>query len=428
MGAAARESSTVIAPECSGAPPRSRPQGATPPAPGVRRALPSHPCRRPPPLRARDPPPAARRRARRRDRGAARSCARSSTGRRASRRPTARRSSSPGSPSATSRRPVPRASRMGLLTDAPAHLVADPGHRPRGRADGRGGAGPARSSSRHSSTAARSSPRTSTSWRITGRSSSARPGRPARRSASRPPSAAGSRSSGRSRGTSRPTGWARVRGIVNGTTNYILTAMAREGRAYGEVLAEAQRLGLRGGRPDRRRRGPRRGQQARRARPAGSGPGSTLQSCRIAPARRAGRDGAPGITGVTAQDVAALARRGPDPAPPRNGARGRPTARSRHPWCRPQSRPARRSGAATASSTGSRWTARRSGSVAFEGPGAGGAATASAVLGDLVAIARGLGSTWAGTTPAVDRSPLPVRPVASECVAAPSGACYPTAD
>ena len=36
------------------------------------------------------------------------------------------------------------------------------------------------------------------------------------------------------------------------------------------------------------------------------------------------------------------------------------------------------------------------GRVAFEGPGAGGPATASAVLGDLVAIARGLGSTWAG--------------------------------
>ncbi|MCR4905477.1 MAG: homoserine dehydrogenase [Clostridiales bacterium] len=32
-------------------------------------------------------------------------------------------------------------------------------------------------------------------------------------------------------------------GIVNGTTNYILTKMKDEGRAFGEVLAEAQRLG-----------------------------------------------------------------------------------------------------------------------------------------------------------------------------------------
>jgi homoserine dehydrogenase len=40
------------------------------------------------------------------------------------------------------------------------------------------------------------------------------------------------------------------------------------------------------------------------------------------------------------------------------------------------------------------------GGLAFAGPGAGGAATARAVLGDLVAIARGLGSTWAGLPPA----------------------------
>ncbi|MEO6907178.1 MAG: homoserine dehydrogenase [Abditibacteriaceae bacterium] len=33
-------------------------------------------------------------------------------------------------------------------------------------------------------------------------------------------------------------------GIVNGTTNYILTSMTREGRTFDEVLAEAQRLGF----------------------------------------------------------------------------------------------------------------------------------------------------------------------------------------
>ncbi len=35
----------------------------------------------------------------------------------------------------------------------------------------------------------------------------------------------------------------RVMGILNGTTNYILTKMAEEGADYGEALAEAQRLG-----------------------------------------------------------------------------------------------------------------------------------------------------------------------------------------
>ena len=36
----------------------------------------------------------------------------------------------------------------------------------------------------------------------------------------------------------------RVMGIVNGTTNFILTTMAEEGVAYEEALSEAQRLGL----------------------------------------------------------------------------------------------------------------------------------------------------------------------------------------
>src|ERR687885_1801192 len=35
----------------------------------------------------------------------------------------------------------------------------------------------------------------------------------------------------------------RVTGIVNGTTNFILTEMAREGMSYEDALAEAQRLG-----------------------------------------------------------------------------------------------------------------------------------------------------------------------------------------
>lgn len=35
-----------------------------------------------------------------------------------------------------------------------------------------------------------------------------------------------------------------VMGIINGTTNYILTRMTQEGKGYGDVLFEAQRLGL----------------------------------------------------------------------------------------------------------------------------------------------------------------------------------------
>jgi hypothetical protein len=45
-------------------------------------------------------------------------------------------------------------------------------------------------------------------------------------------------------------------------------------------------------------------------------------------------------------------------------------------------------------------TASPLGTFELAGPGAGGEATSSAVLGDLLAVARGLSSTWAGLAPA----------------------------
>jgi hypothetical protein len=51
------------------------------------------------------------------------------------------------------------------------------------------------------------------------------------------------------------------------------------------------------------------------------------------------------------------------------------------------------------------------GVVRLAGPGAGGAATSSAVLGDLVAVARGLGSTWAGLQPTVGAAVAAVDPL-----------------
>ena len=55
----------------------------------------------------------------------------------------------------------------------------------------------------------------------------------------------------------------RVLGIVNGTTNFILDKMDTSGAGFSEALEEAQELGLRRGRPDRRRRGLRRRRQGR---------------------------------------------------------------------------------------------------------------------------------------------------------------------
>ena len=84
-----------------------------------------------------------------------------------------------------------------------------------------------------------------------------------------------------------------VMGIINGTTNYILTRMSREGAAYEAVLADAQRLGL--AEPD----------------PTADVEGydaayklsilSTLAFHRHVPVEKIYREG---ITGVTALDVA----------------------------------------------------------------------------------------------------------------------------
>ena len=70
-----------------------------------------------------------------------------------------------------------------------------------------------------------------------------RPSRWARSSTTRPPSAAPSRSSARCATASRATGCTRILGIVNGTTNYILDRMDREGDSFDEALAAATELG-----------------------------------------------------------------------------------------------------------------------------------------------------------------------------------------
>src|SRR5207247_8152502 len=191
----------------------------------------------------------------------------------------------------------------------------------------------------------------------------------------------------------------RVRGIVNGTTNYILSAMAADGRPYGEVLAAAQAAGY------------------AEADPAGDVGGADASTklailCRLAfgawpdPGSivrhppTVGGLGRPGITGVSAAPIAAAdelggtikliadARRLPD---------GR-LAASVLPTVVPREDPIARTSGVT-----NRIEIRGDpiGNVAFSGPGAGGPATASAVLGDLLAIARGAGSTWAGLPPAV---------------------------
>jgi homoserine dehydrogenase len=190
---------------------------------------------------------------------------------------------------------------------------------------------------------------------------------------------------------------ARVRGIVNGTTNFILTAMGDLGRSYDDVLAEAQANGYAEADP----RGDVEGDDAvnkivilvRLAFGVWLDPAGV--SCR--PPSVHGW-GLPGITGVASREMAgagalglalkllAVAERGP------NGSVDATVL--------PTAVPA---GGALGATSGvlNRIEVRADpvGTVGFSGPGAGGDATSSAILGDLLAIARGGGSTWAGLAP-----------------------------
>jgi len=219
----------------------------------------------------------------------------------------------------------------------------------------------------------------------------------------------------------------RVRGIVNGTTNYMLTAMTREGRDYAEVLAEAQAKGYAEADPTADVEGLDALNKlvilARLAFGAWIDPAAVGNR----PGTTTGAPGMPGITGVTADDVAALTAEGRVLrliATTRLADDGAIEA-SVVPTAVPAQSPfGRCDGVLNRVEV----DALPVGRVAFEGPGAGGAAAGAAVLGDIVSIARGVGSTWAGWRPATELSGIAVRPVSGECVAAPSGACYAVGD
>jgi homoserine dehydrogenase len=188
-----------------------------------------------------------------------------------------------------------------------------------------------------------------------------------------------------------------IRGIVNGTTNYILSAMNHEGREYEEVLAAAQAAGYAEADPS----GDVEGHDAVNklvilARLA-FGVWLDPSSVTIVAAGEPGH-GRPGITGVTQGDIT--------------------MAMSDGEVVKLIARAERRDGQIVASVLATRIVessglgrtdgvlnrieieAEPVGTIAVSGPGAGGPATSSAVLGDLIAVARKRGSTWAGLPPA----------------------------
>ncbi len=200
----------------------------------------------------------------------------------------------------------------------------------------------------------------------------------------------------------------RVRGIVNGTTNYILSAMAEDGRPYDDVLVDAQELGY------------------AEADPAGDVEGDDAVNKLVILARLAfgrwldpstvGRRppsargmGRPGITGVTDHELEGAAALGLTIKLLATAARRDDEVEAAVvPTAVPADSPF---GWTDGVTNRIEVEAEPLGTVGLAGPGAGGAATSSAVLGDLVAVARGLGSTWAGLPPATEAAISAVDPL-----------------
>ncbi len=212
----------------------------------------------------------------------------------------------------------------------------------------------------------------------------------------------------------------RVRGIVNGTTNFILSSMTDEVAPldYDAALAEAQRLGY------------------AEADPSGDVEGHDAANklvilARLAfdrwldPAAIATRPEAidgpagPGITSVSLADQADARRAGRIirlVATASLDDEGAVTAAVLPTALLADSPLGRTAGVRNRIEVDGRPVGR----VGFDGPGAGGPATSSAVLGDLVAVAREAGSTWGPRRPAggpaqaiVDRPSAPVLQTAS---------------
>ena len=196
----------------------------------------------------------------------------------------------------------------------------------------------------------------------------------------------------------------RVVGIVNGTTNYILSRMAETGHGFTEALAEATELGYAEADPTADVDGfDAAAKAAILASLAFHTPVTTADVYRE------------GISAVTSTDVARAAEIGCtvkllaicERVPGADGE-GESVAVRVHPAMIPTSHPlAAVGGAFNAVFV----EAEAAGQLMFYGQGAGGDATASAVLGDLVAVARNRASGVAG--PGVTTyAGLPARPIA----------------
>ena len=220
----------------------------------------------------------------------------------------------------------------------------------------------------------------------------------------------------------------RVRGIVNGTTNFILSSMTDEKHPleYAAALAEAQRLGY------------------AEADPAGDVEGLDAANKLVILARLAfdrwldpseiatcpdGVDGpvGPGITAVSLADQAEARQAGRIIRLVATAVRGDEgeVAAAVLPTALPiDSALGRTSGVRNRIEV----DGIPVGHVGFDGPGAGGGATSSAVLGDLLAVTRRTGSSWGSHGPASASSGERVSRPVSNVLQTSAGVRYPIDD
>jgi homoserine dehydrogenase len=170
----------------------------------------------------------------------------------------------------------------------------------------------------------------------------------------------------------------RVLGIVNGTTNYILTRMSEEGASYADALAEAQSLGYAERDPTADVEGFDAGAKA-----------SIIASIAFGVNVVAGDVYHEGISNLTADDIAFAHRLGYEVkllAVAEQGDDGRVGVRV-HPAMLPKDHPL----ATVRESFNAVFVEGAAvGQLMFYGRGAGGMTTASAVLGDLIDAASNL--------------------------------------
>lgn len=191
-----------------------------------------------------------------------------------------------------------------------------------------------------------------------------------------------------------------VRGIFNGTTNYILSTMAADAREYHDVLVEAQARGFAEADPSSDVEGYDAAYKLVLLSRLAWGGWADVDAVRRSLPLTGGSEHA-GIMGLERSHMSAAARLG---MAIKLIAR---VERLADGALRGGVTPMAVAASSTIGSTHGvtnviEISAEPVGRVAMRGPGAGGAATSSAILADVLALSRGGGSTWAQLPPAAD--------------------------